>query len=210
MKIAVRVALCFLLLSGLVQAQDVAPLSGPLMPLPAQLTETECQADQCAAASNQATWEFHGLLGDAQWYDGSSATLVIERYDAAGIVIRRIDLPNSASYGLTAVYKGKLQGDRIPPDTGRQSSRVQLSRRRAFSSPRFLLPSPNARTTNVLPAARGDVFGYCTDRKANSGATTERSPSSPSYSSIPTESSYSVPKCQRASVTGSRRSIPAR
>lgn len=114
MKIAVRIALCFLLLSGLVQAQDVAPLSGRHMPLPAQLTETECRVDQCAAAAgNSAAWEFHGLLGDAQWSDGSSATLVLERYDAAGIVIRRIDLPNSASYGLTAVYKGKLQGDRI-------------------------------------------------------------------------------------------------
>jgi enterochelin esterase family protein len=83
------------------------------MPLPAKLAETECTGDPCAAAGNKATWEFHGVLGDAQWHDGSSATLVIDRYDAAGIVIRRIDLPNSASYGLTAVYKGKLQGDRI-------------------------------------------------------------------------------------------------
>ncbi|MGH9616191.1 MAG: alpha/beta hydrolase-fold protein, partial [Acidobacteriaceae bacterium] len=56
---------------------------------------------------------FHGILGDAHWSNGAVAKLVIERFDAGGIDIQRIDLPDSSSYGLTAVYRGTLHGDRI-------------------------------------------------------------------------------------------------
>jgi len=114
MKLTAQLAVSLLLLSGFVQAQNPVSSSGRLMSLPGKLTETECRGSQCAdAIGSKAAWEFHGSIGDAQWLDGASAKLVIERYDAAGIVIRRIDLPNSISYGLTAVYTGEVHGDHI-------------------------------------------------------------------------------------------------
>jgi enterochelin esterase family protein len=114
MKFTARLVVSLLLLSGFVQAQNLASSPSRLMRLPGKLTETECRGNQCSgAAGSKAAWEFHGLIGDAQWRDGASARLVVERYDADGIVIRRIDLPNSDSYGLTAVYKGEVHGDRI-------------------------------------------------------------------------------------------------
>ena len=82
--------------------------------LPAAILETECQASQCAPdAGISGTWTFSGILGAGQWNNGAEATIVIDRFEPGDIEIRRIDRPDSASYGLTAVYKGALQGDRI-------------------------------------------------------------------------------------------------
>jgi enterochelin esterase-like enzyme len=81
---------------------------------PALVRETECQGTPClASAKSEATWEFHGVSGDGRWSNGAFAKLVIERFDAGGVVIRRIDLPTSASNGLTAVYTGTLRGNRL-------------------------------------------------------------------------------------------------
>ncbi len=81
---------------------------------PPAMTETECMGGQCDLnADVRGTWKFSGVMGTADWNDGAEATVVIERFDEDGIEIRRIDLPNSSSYGLTAVYKGTIHGDRV-------------------------------------------------------------------------------------------------
>jgi enterochelin esterase family protein len=90
------------------------PLAAVDHRLPAKVTETECAGNPCGSAKGTgAAWAFHGILGEAQWTNGAVAKLVIERFDAGGIKIRRIDLPNSVSYGLTAVYTGQLHGNRM-------------------------------------------------------------------------------------------------
>jgi enterochelin esterase family protein len=78
------------------------------------MIETECQTKQCTPGDRiTGTWELSGILGAAQWSDGAEAKVVIERFKLGDIEIRRIDLPNSSSYGLTADYKGTLHGNRI-------------------------------------------------------------------------------------------------
>lgn len=81
--------------------------------LPSAIAEMECEGSQCTPdARISATWNLSGVLGSAQWNTGANATIIIERFDDGGIDIRRIDLPTSTSYGLTAVYTGTLHGDR--------------------------------------------------------------------------------------------------
>jgi len=100
------------LLSGFVHAQNVSPPPAPAIQIPTTLNE--CEANLCAAGGAGAgKWVFHGVAGEAQWPDGASAKLVVERFDEGGVEIRRIDLPNSSSYGLTAVYSGTLHGNRM-------------------------------------------------------------------------------------------------
>ncbi len=82
--------------------------------LPPVLTEMECMGTQCVPDGGiSGAWRFGGVLGTADWSNGAQAKVVIERFDERGVEIRRIDLPNSTSYGLTAVYKGTLHGDRV-------------------------------------------------------------------------------------------------
>ncbi|MGB6729026.1 MAG: alpha/beta hydrolase-fold protein [Terracidiphilus sp.] len=91
-------------------AQD----SGSNAMLSPALIETECMGEQCVPDGKvSGAWEFSGILGTADWSDGAEANVVIERFDEGGVEIRRIDLPNSSSYGLTAVYKGTLHRDRV-------------------------------------------------------------------------------------------------
>ncbi len=92
---------------------QTSPPPAAAVNLPSTLTETECEGTQCATGRSEGTWVFHGSLADARWNNGAEAKLVVQRFDAGGIDIRRIDLPNSSSYGLTAVYTGTLQGNHI-------------------------------------------------------------------------------------------------
>jgi enterochelin esterase-like enzyme len=95
-------------------AQDEPSQVSSSAKLPAVLTEAECMGEPCAPDSGiRGTWKLSGILGTADWSNGAEAKIVIERFDEAGVEIRRIDLPNSASYGLTAVYKGTRDGDRV-------------------------------------------------------------------------------------------------
>lgn len=112
MKFILASIIVLALTSRFSPAQNVAPPSAAAIQIPSTLTE--CEGNQCSPGSEgEGTWLFHGSLGDAQWNNGAVAKLVIQQFNADGIVIRRIDLPNSSSYGLTAVYTGKLDGNRI-------------------------------------------------------------------------------------------------
>jgi enterochelin esterase-like enzyme len=115
MRVVFLLAAFFILPSAFAPAQTTSSALPSASNLPSSLVETECEGSQCAPTrGNQGIWVFHGSLGDAQWSsNGAAAKLVILRFDAGGIDIRRIDLPDSSSYGLTAVYKGTLHGDRI-------------------------------------------------------------------------------------------------
>lgn len=82
--------------------------------VPAVITETECMGEQCTTGGKvSGTWKFSGILGEGNWSNGAEAKIVVERFDEGGVDIRRIDLPDSSSFGQTAVYTGTLQGDRI-------------------------------------------------------------------------------------------------
>ncbi len=105
-----------ILFSILAQGQTVPRSPAHAVLFPSALTEVECEGGQSQCTHRdeiKGTWVFHGSLGSAQWANGAVAQVVIERFDAGGVDIRRIDLPDSSSYGLTAVYKGTLHGDRI-------------------------------------------------------------------------------------------------
>src|SRR5580765_235782 len=112
MKVTLALIAALSLIPRFSVAQTDALPAAVAIPILSRLTE--CEGKQCSPGSEgEGTWQFHGLLGDAQWNNGAVAKLVIQQFDSASIVIRRIDLPNSSSYGLTAVYTGKLHGNRI-------------------------------------------------------------------------------------------------
>lgn len=82
--------------------------------LPPAIAESECMGQQCVPGSGvSGRWKFNGILGTAAWSNGAEAKVVIEQFSADGVEIRRIDLPDSASYGLTAVYKGTIHAGRV-------------------------------------------------------------------------------------------------
>jgi enterochelin esterase family protein len=89
----------------------------PAIAVPAVINEMECVGSQCVPdVKISGTWNFNGVLGTADWNNGAEARVVVERFDEGGVDIRRIDLPNSSSYGQTAVYKGTMHGNRIEGD----------------------------------------------------------------------------------------------
>ncbi len=99
------------------KSQAAQPASPAAIALPAEITEMECMGAQCVPdAMISGTWKFSGILGTADWSNGAEARVVIERFDENGVDIRRIDLPNSSSYGQTAVYTGTMHNDRIEGD----------------------------------------------------------------------------------------------
>jgi hypothetical protein len=84
--------------------------AGEALPAPGELAE--CDGDQCDKG-NPGTWIFHGMTGVARQPNGAVGDLTIERFDAGGVVIRRVERANSAAAGLTAVYVGKVHDGRV-------------------------------------------------------------------------------------------------
>ena len=82
--------------------------------LPTKLLE--CEGGQCipgGGGGGSGTWTFDGHEGHAQWPgSGAVANLTIERFDFDGILIRRVDIAGRTP-GITAVYTGKVEGNRI-------------------------------------------------------------------------------------------------
>src|ERR1017187_2669013 len=82
--------------------------------LPTKLAE--CEGNQCApGGGGGGTWTFEGRQGTAQWPYGARANLTIERFDFDGVIIRRADYEGTTP-GLTALYTGKIRGNRIEGD----------------------------------------------------------------------------------------------
>jgi len=73
----------------------------------APVTMTECEG-----TNNCATWTFLGTQGNGQWPSGEVANLSVEHFDASMVVIRRAD-STGPSAGLTAVYRGTRNGNRV-------------------------------------------------------------------------------------------------
>lgn len=101
----------------LAQSPATQPAAPAAIAVLAVITVMECMGSQCVPdAKISGTWKFSGILGTADWNNGAEARGVVERFDEGGVDIRRIDLPNSSSYGQTAVYTGTVHGDRIEGD----------------------------------------------------------------------------------------------
>lgn len=113
LEFAVLSIVFFTLASSAAHGQTAQPANSAAA-LPAAMSEMECTGEQCVPDGKMSgTWTFSGVLGTADWSNGAEAKVVIEHFDDGGVEIRRIDLPNSSSYGLTAVYKGILHGDQV-------------------------------------------------------------------------------------------------
>jgi hypothetical protein len=109
-----------LLLTGCLRlAAQGSPLPEPdptaALSIPNRMTE--CEGGQCVpGGGGPGTWVFNGRAGRAVWrLSGAVANLTVERFDSAGVVIRRVDT-GGRTPGLTAVYTGKLNGNRIDGD----------------------------------------------------------------------------------------------
>jgi hypothetical protein len=87
------------------------PAPVPIDPQGVPLGFQECDGNQCDHGGG-GIWIFHGQSGEARWPDGAIAKLTIERFDAGGVVIRRIDTTNSGSPGFTALYTGTARNGR--------------------------------------------------------------------------------------------------
>ena len=80
--------------------------------LPTKLTE--CESGQCVpGGGGPGDWTFNGRQGHGEWrLQGAKANLTIERFDFDDVVIRREDVVGRTP-GITAIYTGKIQGNRI-------------------------------------------------------------------------------------------------
>lgn len=54
------------------------------------------------------TWTLDGQVYNAVWNNGALATLTVQSFTPASVIINRTDIPGSVSYGMTAVYTGQI------------------------------------------------------------------------------------------------------
>jgi len=73
--------------------------------IPARLSE--CETYGCGG-----DWRFNDRKGTAHWPNGAEAELTVERWDQDQVIIRRKDI-SAQTLGATAVYTGKINGNRI-------------------------------------------------------------------------------------------------
>lgn len=74
-------------------------------------TMRQCEENLCESGGG-GTWTFKGRTGKARWTIGVEADLQVLRYDNGEVLIRRVDVPGQ-TYGATALYAGKVHGNRI-------------------------------------------------------------------------------------------------
>jgi hypothetical protein len=82
---------------------------------PAQAQTVPGKMSECEGTRCDGIWTFNGQTGSATWASGARANLTVERFEAVGILIRRIDVSGTTP-GLTAVYTGKLSANHIEGD----------------------------------------------------------------------------------------------
>jgi hypothetical protein len=99
--------------SGAPSCSASASGSAETTPMPVALSE--CDGDCITKQSgNVGTLVFQGSKGTGTWTrERQRATLIIQRWDSEKAIIVREDTADSSMAGLTAVYEGKLCGDRI-------------------------------------------------------------------------------------------------
>ena len=68
------------------------------------------QCERTGTTQNCSTWKWNGKQFEGRWPNGRVGQMTVERFDADGVVITRVD-QTGASPGLTATYIGKLNGD---------------------------------------------------------------------------------------------------
>jgi hypothetical protein len=74
--------------------------------IPAMISESE--------NTHSAVWTFAGGHGQGNWDGGGViADLVVQKWDSTGVSILRRDTSRSWSPGLTAVYTGQIDGNKI-------------------------------------------------------------------------------------------------
>lgn len=71
---------------------------------------SECEGSRC-----DGVWTFNGTVGTATWSSGARANLKVDHFDQQGITIQRTDVTGNTP-GLTAIYTGKRNGNRIEGD----------------------------------------------------------------------------------------------
>ena len=118
MRAIVKLSCILAVSAGLASAFAQAPASqtagGATLSVPPVITESECMGSSCSSETGvNGIWKFSGVLGNADWNNGAQARIIVTHLDENNIELQRIDLPNSSSYGLTAVYTGMLAGDRV-------------------------------------------------------------------------------------------------
>jgi hypothetical protein len=82
------------------------------------LAIVECENANCGAGKiggNIATWSFNGPWGTAVWpAAGTISALIVEQFGSNGVTIVRTNTFGSKTEkGLTAVYRGRINGDQI-------------------------------------------------------------------------------------------------
>lgn len=76
-------------------------------PAPQQITLSECEGTHC-----DGIWALQGHDGTGTWTSGARAKFVITELTQDSIVLRRTDT-DGTSPGLTAMYKGRIDGNYI-------------------------------------------------------------------------------------------------
>jgi hypothetical protein len=74
------------------------------------IPSTIAQCERSGTTQECSTWKWNGKQFDGRWPNGRVGQMTVERFDADGVVITRVD-QTGASPGLTATYIGKLNGD---------------------------------------------------------------------------------------------------
>jgi len=99
-----------LLLAGSVFRPEMAiAQDGAATGIPHKIAQCERAG---TAPQKCSTWTWNGNQFEGRWSDGAVGQMTVERFDADGVVITRVD-QTGASAGLTATYIGKLNGNVI-------------------------------------------------------------------------------------------------
>jgi hypothetical protein len=163
------------LLCMLVMASSVAPAREPGgggLSVPERLWECERNGERNDEACG--TWTFHGTEGSGRWQTGAMAELTVQQFDPMWIIIRRSD-PVGPSAGLIAIYRGRLDGDRVEGTVtwtwvGHWDHQVEGTWYATFGRPRSSAPPPPpAPPTPVVPLLAPPEGGSQPDQVAPPG-----------------------------------------
>lgn len=99
------------LAAGLALAGAAAGCADPNGPEPRPAIIDTCETNTGTVCG---TWTLRGDTAyDAEWQQGASAVIRIERFTEDTVVLVRTDKPNSTSAGMTAVYRGRVRRDAV-------------------------------------------------------------------------------------------------